>query len=296
MITKEEFINLIKNEYPSCYQEIIDNMMLKRSNAFRINTLLSKKEYVLNELDKLGIKYHKSNISDFSYLVDANNETLMSLDLFKEGKIYLQSLSSQIPPLALNLGENIDILDMCAAPGGKTSEIAQMVNNKSNIMACEENKIRLEKLKYNLCHLGCKNINVIHTDARKLDSFFRFDSILLDAPCSGAGTINIENPKDLSYFSMLLVKNSAKTQKQLLKKAIEILKPGCSLVYSTCSILKEENEEVVKTILNKNIILEDMNINISNDCLLESTLDKVLTIKPSKEYEGFFIAKIKKLR
>lgn len=296
MITKEEFINLIKNEYPSCYQEIIENMMKKRSNAFRINTLLSSKDQVLSSLDKLNIKYHKVDISDFSYLVDSSNQELMNLDLFKEGKIYLQSISSQIPPLALDLDKNMDILDMCAAPGGKTSEIAQIVNNSSNIMACEENKIRCEKLKYNLSHLGCKNINVMLTDARKLDSFFRFDSILLDAPCSGSGTINIDNNKDLSYFSLLLVKNSAKTQKALLKKAIEILKPGSSMVYSTCSILKEENEEVVKTVLNKNVVLEDININIDEDCLLESSLDKVLTIKPSTNYEGFFIAKIKKLR
>ena len=296
MITKEEFINLIKNEYPSCYQEIIENMMKKRSNAFRINTLLSSKDQVLSSLDKLNIKYHKVDISDFSYLVDSSNQELMNLDLFKEGKIYLQSISSQIPPLVLDLDKNMDILDMCAAPGGKTSEIAQIVNNLSNIMACEENKIRCEKLKYNLSHLGCKNINVMLTDARKLDSFFRFDSILLDAPCSGSGTINIDNNKDLSYFSLLLVKNSAKTQKALLKKAIEILKPGSSMVYSTCSILKEENEEVVKTVLNKNVVLEDININLDEACLLESSLDKVLTIKPSTNYEGFFIAKIKKLR
>ena len=296
MITKEEFINLIKNEYQYCYQEIIENMMKKRSNAFRINTLLSSKDQVLSSLDKLNIKYHKVDISDFSYLVDSSNQELMNLDLFKEGKIYLQSISSQIPPLALDLDMNMDILDMCAAPGGKTSEIAQIVNNSSNIMACEENKIRCEKLKYNLSHLGCKNINVMLTDARKLDSFFRFDSILLDAPCSGSGTINIDNNKDLSYFSLLLVKNSAKTQKALLKKAIEILKPGSSMVYSTCSILKEENEEVVKTVLNKNVVLEDININIDEACLLDSSLDKVLTIKPSTNYEGFFIAKIKKLR
>ena len=296
MITKEEFINLIKNEYPSCYQEIIENMMKKRSNAFRINTLLSSKDQVLSSLDKLNIKYHKVDISDFSYLVDSSNQELMNLDLFKEGKIYLQSISSQIPPLVLDLDKNMDILDMCAAPGGKTSEIAQIVANSSNIMACEDNKIRCEKLKYNLSHLGCKNINVMLTDARKLDSFFRFDSILLDAPCSGSGTINIENNKDLSYFSLLLVKNSAKTQKALLKKAIEILKPGSSMVYSTCSILKEENEEVVKTVLNNNVVLEDININIDEDCLLKSSLDKVLTIKPSTNYEGFFIAKIKKLR
>ena len=293
MISREEYIELIKNEYTNDYLEIIDGLSKKRSNALRINTLKITTSEALNRLDDLGIKYYKSDISDFSYLVSATNKELMDLEMFKNGEIYLQSLSSQLPPLFLDIEESQDILDMCAAPGGKTSEIQMLGGNKKSIMALEADSIRCERLKYNLEHLGCRNINVMKKDSRTLDSFFRFDTILLDAPCSGSGTINILNEKDLKAFSIKLVENSARLQKSLLKKALEVLKPGHSMIYSTCSILKMENEDVLKSVLNKNIELLPLDINVE---LLPQSIPNTYTIKPSDKYEGFFIAKIKKIR
>lgn len=293
MISREEYIELIKNEYPNDYLEIIDGLSKKRSNALRINTLKITISEALKRLDELNIKYYKSDISDFSYLVSATNKELMDLEMFKNGEIYLQSLSSQLPPLFLDIEESQDILDMCAAPGGKTSEIQMLAGNKKSIMALEADSIRCERLKYNLEHLGCRNINVMKKDSRTLDSFFRFDTILLDAPCSGSGTINILNEKDLKAFSIKLVENSARLQKSLLKKALEVLKPGHSMIYSTCSILKMENEDVLKSVLNKNIELLPLDINVE---LLPQSIPNTYTIKPSDKYEGFFIAKIKKIR
>jgi 16S rRNA C967 or C1407 C5-methylase (RsmB/RsmF family) len=221
---------------------------------------------------------------------------MMDYDIVKEGKIYLQSLSSQIPPLFLDLDINNDILDMCAAPGGKTCEIASLTMNQKNIMAVEANKIRADRLKYNLNLQGVSRANVFVKDSKKLDSFFRFDTILLDAPCSGSGTINLINPRDLQSFSLDLVKNSSKTQKELLKKAIEILKLGHTMVYSTCSILKIENEEVVKSVLGPNVVVEPIELDIDKSNLLPSTIDGVITVKPSDKYEGFFIAKLRKIK
>ncbi len=294
MISKEEYIELIKREYPNDYNDIINGLLNKRYESFRINNLLGTKDEVLNYLNDNNIEYENVSFYSDSYVIKSDIN-LYDSNLFKDGKIYLQSLSSQIPPLCLDLDDSYDILDMCAAPGGKTSLIADITKNSKSIMAVESNKIRAQKLKYNLEHLNCK-ANVMVMDSTKLDSFFRFDTILLDAPCSGSGTINLGSEKDLKNFSLLLVKNSSNIQKKLLKKAIEILKPGKTMIYSTCSILKEENEDVLKTVLNKNIILEDINLDIDKSNLLPSNLDKVLTIKPSKYYEGFFIAKIKKLR
>ena len=294
MITKEEYIELIKKEYPNDYKDIIDGLNNKRYETFRINTLKSNKDEIISFLNDNNIEYEISNIYKNSFIIKSDYN-LYDTSLLKEGKIYLQSLSSQIPPLCLDLNNSYDILDMCAAPGGKTSLIAALTNNEKSIMAVEQNKIRAEKLKYNLNLLNAK-ANVLVTDSTKLDSFFRFDTILLDAPCSGSGTINLSNEKDLKNFSLLLVKNSSIIQKKLLKKAIEILKPGSNMIYSTCSILKEENELVLKEFLNKNIILEKIDLNIDNDNLLPSILPNVLTIKPNKYFEGFFIAKIKKIK
>lgn len=294
MILEQDLIELYKSEYPNDYTNIVDGLKTLKYETIRINTLKDSKENILKKLDESNVKYHKSNISEYTYIIDELPIDFKESNIYKEGLIYFQSISSQIPPLVLDLKDGIDVLDMCAAPGGKTSFISEL-NRKTRIMACETNKIRSERLKYNLNLLGVKNASLMVVDARKLDSFFRFDTILLDAPCSGSGTINFKE-NDLKNFSKELVYNSAKLQKQLLKKAIEVLKVNSTMVYSTCSILKEENEEVIKSVLGNNVILEDININIDKSNLLPSTLDKVLTIKPSKEYEGFFIAKLRKVK
>ena len=269
--------------------------MKKKKTSFRINNLVegAQKE-VLDFLQSNNINYSISNVYKSCFILN-DDINIFDSSLVKEGKIYLQSVSSQMPPLYLDLDDSLDILDMCAAPGGKTSLIADLTGNKRNILAVENNKIRAEKLKHNLKLLNAK-ANVLVADSSKLDSFFRFDTILLDAPCSGSGTINLNNDKDLKSFSTLLVKNSSIIQKKLLKKAVEILKPGHTMIYSTCSILKEENEDVVKSVLSDIIVLDEINSSIDKSCLLPSKYDKVLTIKPSDIYEGFFIAKIKKIK
>lgn len=293
MITLDNLIELYKNDYPSDYESIVDGISKKRKPSFRLNRLKSTKEEIDEFLKLNNISY--TNPTFFSDAYQLNEfVNMMDFDIVKDGKIYLQSLSSQIPPLFLEYEDNIDILDMCAAPGGKTCQIASMTNNMKNIMAVEANKIRADRLKYNLNLQGVTRANVFVKDSKKLDSFFRFDTILLDAPCSGSGTINLNNPRDLQSFSVELVKNSSKTQKELLKKAIEILKPGHTMVYSTCSILKVENEEVVKSVLGPNVSIVPIKLDVDSTLLLPSSIEGVITVKPSDKFEGFFIAKIKK--
>ncbi len=293
MIKREDFIELIKKDY-SNYEEIIDGLSKRRKTTFRLNRLKTTKEEIDEYLRKNDIKFSNPSFFRDAYII-AENINLSESSIYKEGKIYLQSLSSQIPPLFLDLDNSLDILDMCAAPGGKTLEIASLTNNQKFIMACETNKIRAERLKHNILEQGAK-VNVSVVDARRLDDFFRFDTVLLDAPCSGSGTININSEKDLKYFSYDLVKNSAKIQKELLKKALNILKPGHSLVYSTCSILKEENENVLKSVLNNNYAVEKIYLDIDESNFLPSNIDGVITVRPNEFYEGFFIAKIRKIK
>ena len=136
---------------------------------------------------------------DNSLVVNTTEDTLRELDIYKEGKIYLQSLSSQLPPLFLNPKEDEMILDMAAAPGGKTTQIAALSNNKAMITAIEKNKIRSERLQYNIDKQGAKKVTVLNTDSRNLNEYFMFDKILLDAPCSGSGTI-INNNFNLIFI------------------------------------------------------------------------------------------------
>ena len=201
-----------------------------------------------------------------------------------------------IPPIILNPQENENILDMTAAPGGKTTEILALSNNKSFITACEKNKIRAERLKYNINKQGANKVNIMLTDARNLDNYFSFDKILLDAPCSGSGTISLTDCNLEKHFTKDLVNRSTKFQTQLLSKAIKLLKQGHEMVYSTCSILSIENENIIQKFINSNQI-EVIPINtsaFSKIPMLPTSISGTLCIAPSELYEGFFVAKLRK--
>lgn len=276
-------------------QKIIKGYMAKRKTTLRVNTLKTSLHNVIDVLDKNNIKFERVNwYNDALIIENANESDIQNLDIYKNGEIYLQSLSSMLPPLILNPQEKTDILDMAAAPGGKTTQIATIVNNNASITACELNKIRAERLKYNIEKQGAKAY-VMVTDARRIDSFFSFDNILLDAPCSGSGTLNLNTGISEKSFSLNLISKSVKAQTALLEKALKILKPGCEMVYSTCSILQEENEEILEKVLSKNkakIIPIDFE---SKDLpLLPTRIMGTLCVAPNELYEGFFIAKIKK--
>ena len=201
-----------------------------------------------------------------------------------------------LPPIILEPKPGMDILDMSAAPGGKTTQIAALSKNIAHITACELNPIRAERLKYNVDKQGASCVYCMVKDARKIDSFFSFDQILLDAPCSGSGIINIENKKLKDIFTEKLIKKSISSQTSLLKKAVEVLKEGCEMVYSTCSILQGENEDVINEVLKTGkveiIPINDKNL-LSNLPLLPCKIDGTICVAPSELYEGFFVAKMR---
>ena len=298
IVINEFLIESLNKQYGSALtEEILKGYKCKRYTTIRINTLKTLKEEVLKELDELGILYEQNELfCDALIIKNKTSKEMLELELCKMGKIYLQSLSSQLPALLLNPKESCDILDMCASPGSKTTYLAQLVNNNSFITACEIDKIRMERLKSNVTKLGATCVNFLCTDSRRLDDFFRFDQILLDAPCSGSGTLSIYD-KSMTKFSKALVYNSSKLQFELLKKALTILKPGSEMIYSTCSILDIENEEVLNKILKVSkceIIPFDLDIK-KHLHLLPTKIDGTLCIKPDTYFEGFFVAKIRKL-
>ena len=276
-------------------QKIIKGYMAKRKTTLRVNTLKTSSTNVIDILDKNNIKFKKVNWYNDAFIIEnANESDIQKLDIYQNGEIYLQSLSSMLPPLILNPQEKTDILDMAAAPGGKTTQIAAIVNNNASITACELNKIRAEKLKYNIEKQGAKAY-VMVTDARKIDSFFSFDKILLDAPCSGSGTLDLNTGISEKNFSLNLISKSVKAQTALLEKALKILKPGCDMVYSTCSILQEENEEVLEKVLSKNKAkIVPIDFELKDLPLLPTKIPGTLCVLPNDLYEGFFIAKIQK--
>lgn len=232
----DEQLDQIKNGYNS-----------NRKTTFRVNTIKSNKEEIIEEiieeLEANKIEYEiinneiVKNVQSPTIFLLENDIEIRKTKIYEEGKIYIQNLSSMIPPLFLNPKEQEDILDMAAAPGGKTTQIAAMSDNKANITACERNTIRLDKMMYNINKQGA-NVYCINKNSLELDDFLKFNKILLDAPCTGTGTINYKTNFE-KYLTKSLLEKTIKTQEKLLNKAIRLLKKDGELIYSTCSILKK---------------------------------------------------------
>ena len=281
------------------YKDLSDKILMgyqERLTSLRLNTLKEDKDIILEELKRNGLELQSVTWYSNAYIVlNKKEDDIKKLDAYNNGLIYLQSLSSMLPVLALSPKDNEHILDMCAAPGSKTTQIAMETNNKVRITACEKNKIRADRLKYNLKKQGVTCTTILMEDARYLDPFFSFDKILLDAPCSGSGTLtNPDSNNDI--FTEERITKITNRQLELLRKALSLLKKDQTMIYSTCSILKEENEDIIKKVMQEyNIELLPIELNISKDNYLPSTLDNVITICPNKYFEGFFIAKIHKL-
>lgn len=278
-------------------EKVIKGYQARRCTTFRVNTLKSAVSEIETILKKEKIEYEKVIWSEEAFILkNASEKEIKNLEIYKNGKIYLQSLSSMLPSILLQPKHGEDILDMAAAPGGKTTQIAAITNNKANITACEMNKIRAERLQYNIEKQGA-NVYVMVQDARTIDDFLSFDRILLDAPCSGSGTIYLKNRKLEETFTKKLIDKSVKSQTALLKKALNILKPGSEMIYSTCSILSCENEEIVNKILKERkteIIPIELDA-MDKLPLLPTKIEGTLCVCPDEFYEGFFIAKIRKL-
>ena len=296
----------LENELKSQYNEeqfnkIINGYNSNRKTTFRVNTIKSNKEEIIEELEANKIEYEiinneiVKNVQSPTIFLLENDIEIRKTKIYEEGKIYIQNLSSMIPPLFLNPKEQEDILDMAAAPGGKTTQMAAMSDNKANITACERNTIRLDKMMYNINKQGV-NVYCINKNSLELDDFLKFDKILLDAPCTGTGTINHKTNFE-KHLTKSLLEKTIKTQEKLLNKAIKLLKKDGELIYSTCSILKKENDEMIQKILsqNSNIHLEKIDIiEKENINIVKGINDKTITILPDENFEGFYIAKLVK--
>lgn len=279
--------------------KIIDGYSKKRYVTLRVNTLKTSTDKVEEKLSKNGIEFEIVSWNNDALIIkNADEKRIQELDIYKKGEIYLQSLSSMLPSIVLNPKENTDILDMCAAPGGKTTQIASLTNNNANITACELNKIRAERLKYNIEKQGATCVFIMEQDSKRIDDFFSFDSILLDAPCSGSGTINLDDKKLEKTFRKELIDKCVKSQTELLRKAIKILKPGKEMIYSTCSILSCENEDIVNKILKEtDTELVPIKLEKLNEIeILPTKIEGTVCVMPNELYEGFFIAKIRKMK
>ena len=272
------------------FNRILTGYAMRRPVTFRVNLLKSTAEEVERECLAHDLQTERACIPNAYIVKNMREREIMQLPLYQEGKIYLQSLSSMLPPFLLAPQGGESILDMTAAPGGKTSLLSALSGGQAFLTACEKDKIRADRLKYNLNKLGVPRTSVLVQDALSLDEFFRFDKILLDAPCSGSGTLTEEGEAKISEK---LIQNSVKLQEKLLKKALKLLKSGSVMVYSTCSVLHEENEGVLKSVIKAGEV-ELIPATLPFEVPRIESLENTLLIPPTDLFEGFFCAVIKK--
>ncbi len=272
-------------------ERIVAGYRTERLVTLRVNSLKTDAATVRKTLSAYGIEsFPVSWYSDALIVRGAREGALRATPLYDNGEIYLQSLSSMLPPLYLDPQAEEAILDMTAAPGGKTTQISAMSGGKAFITACERDKVRAQRLEYNIKKQNAPRVSVLNADALKLDDFFRFDKVLLDAPCSGSGTLQLNEPLKISDK---LIENSVKLQEKLLAKALRLLKKGGTLVYSTCSVLPCENDEILAKVL-PTVGAEIVPIEkIDGISYLPSTAGTIC-VCPDELYEGFFVAKIRK--
>lgn len=277
--------------------------------SIRVNPLKVSAEEIVLSLGKEGASLDPVSWCPQAFIVRGmTREALSHHPLAAEGKIYQQALSSMIPAVVLAAQPGERVLDACAAPGSKTTQIAGMMYNKGTLIAVEAVKGRFFRLK-SVCELlGADIVTCKLCDVRR----FRpadgnlFDRVLVDAPCSSEGRFKADDPDTTAYWSLRKVREMSYKQKGILMSASRLVKPGGVLVYATCTFAPEENEEVIDWFLRKSgdlFSVEEAGIeHIPRlPCLTQGPRDayhrdvvKCLRVRPDQQYTGFFVAKLRR--
>jgi len=217
--------------------------------SIRVNTLKIQPEVLRNRLENKGFELQNIEWISYGFKVLKETHNLGSLHEYLQGFFYLQNVASMLPAIILDPKRDETVIDMCAAPGGKATHIAQIMNNKGSLILIERNSKRIPALEINLRRMGIMNSIVLNYDAKKLDQLnIKADKILLDAPCTGEGLIRQDKTRKKSK-TLKDIEKLANVQKELLDSGLKVLKPGGTLLYSTCSIAPEENEFVIDDVL-----------------------------------------------
>ncbi|MEK7623631.1 MAG: RsmB/NOP family class I SAM-dependent RNA methyltransferase [Patescibacteria group bacterium] len=336
----------------------IEKTFTQRPTTFRVNPLKhlslayrqagtqAPEHFVSEILRENGFKVRNVPwYSDAFILQNKSKRELMELPIYTEGKIYIQSLASMVPPLVLGPKPGETVLDLTAAPGSKTSQIAALMHREGlpaealakagELIANDNNKVRFFKLKHNMEFLGVdENERVTFESSRQAETLPQpsptrggrfltlrmedgshlcgeypnyFDKILLDAPCSAEARFIAGDPKTYGYWSEKKIKDMAYKQRKLLFSAWHALKPGGTLVYSTCTFAPEENEVQISRLLERydDVETEDVAsllsglktmppLKVWKGKALHPGVQKAIRIFPTSEIEGFFVARLRK--
>jgi NOL1/NOP2/sun family putative RNA methylase len=284
------------------YTQLTDFDLYKKAvhefsqQSIRINTLKTTTTTLKKKLQEKGWTLNSIPWCPDGYYIKhkTSRRDIGNTEEHKQGLFFVQKSTSMIPPIVLEPEEHETILDMSAAPGGKTTHIAALMNNTGIIIANEPDRYRLNGLLHNVQRCSVANTIIINYSGEKIQPSFVFDKILLDAPCSGSGLIKgltQRTQTTLKEWNPNTIKRLAKLQRKLILHAFTLLKKGGTLVYSTCSLEPEEDEEIIDTLKERESLrIEKIGLPI------RSSHKQHIKIWPQYyNTEGFFISKIKKL-
>ncbi len=309
----QKFIEKLRKIVPvNQWEKVLKTFATERPTTFRVNTLKAQASSLKERLEPQGFKVENVPwYQDAFILRKGKRKDLEKTDLYQKGEIYVQGLSSMVPPLVLSPQPGQAVLDLTAAPGSKTTQLAALMKNQGRILANDNNPIRVEKLKANAALQGATSVQVLPPGDSGLvwkEHFEKFDRVLLDAPCSSEGRFQLDEPSTYGYWKEDTNRKMAKDQRRLFKSAFLSLKPGGVMVYSTCTFAPEENEMVLGWALETYegaVESEDISTPLPahtrglaawEDLKFAPTVVKSVRVLPTPDMEGFFVAKLRKLK
>ncbi|RME78291.1 RsmB/NOP family class I SAM-dependent RNA methyltransferase [Candidatus Woesearchaeota archaeon] len=300
---KEKFIK--RYEKLTDFETFKDFSTRYPRKSIRVNTIKADVEATKHSIEQKGFTLTPVPWCKEAFWIEGERRDYGNLLEHALGHIYIQDAASMIPPIVLNPQPHERVLDMCAAPGSKTTQIAAMMNNTGIVIANDSDSSRLAALGINVQRSGLKNVMITNMKGHLFaKTNLLFDKILLDAPCSGTGTIR-KSLRTIQSWNPGVVKKICSIQKNLLVTAWNLLKPGGVLVYSTCTLEPEENEQVVDFALKKfedcSVIPFEINLKRSAPIMefegktFHPDVQHTLRIWPQdNDTEGFYVAKLQK--
>lgn len=269
----------------------------KRADViYRHNSLKMSREEFLKLLDNEGVEYQKTFLDSFYKLNRVKNPA--QTEVFKRGGAYIQGLSAGLASLLLDVKSNNSVLDLAAAPGGKTTHLAELMNNTGKITALDISQGRLNLIQENIERLGVSNVELKKADAANYQDKKKYDRILADLPCSGLGLI-ASKPEIKWKKNESVIKKMADLQYKIINNNLDKLKTGGKLLYSTCTLTEEENQNLINRIVkeNEDLRLVDLNEKFKEISALKiENKNKYIEMLPGEvDSEGFFYALIQKV-
>lgn len=303
------FLQKLRKLYPDRFEEIVQTFLYKKNTSFRINYLKTDLVSLRENLVKSRVRFQELDFPKGAFLSQTSLRDLQETSLCAEGHIYVQNVSSMIPAILLSPQKEETVLDLCAAPGAKTTQLVSLAPG-ADIHAVEKSRVRYYKLLNSIKIQGAGNlVKVYLMDGLWVRKKFpeKFDKILVDTPCTTEGRFYVHNPRTYKYWKDRKVKEMVRTQKKLMHAAFFALKENGIMLYSTCTFSPEENEGIIDWFISKfkgkaevlpvDIPIENVHEGFRRwqDQKFDPAVMLTKRILPNNYMEAFFIAKIKKL-